>query len=57
VVNAIVATMSSRVTVTRGNRWPVTVSAGYTRTFSYLRSRRFVRNAAVVGLGIGLSHH
>jgi hypothetical protein len=54
VFTAVVGMLSPHVSVTYGSRWPVTVSAGYTRTFSYLHSRQFRRDAVRVGLGIGV---
>jgi hypothetical protein len=51
--NAVVFTLSPALTVSHGARWPLSLSVGYTRTFSYVRSRQFERNAVNVGVGIG----
>lgn len=53
VFNALYASVDPRLTVAIGRRWPVTLSAGYTRTFSYVRSRQFIRSAATIGVSIG----
>lgn len=57
--NAIVFTVSPSVTVSHGERWPMSLSLGHTRTFSYVRSRQFERNAvsAMVRLGYVLAPH
>lgn len=51
--NAIVFTVNPALTVSHGERWPLSLSVGYNRTFSYFRSREFQRNAVNVGVGIG----
>lgn len=55
VFSALVFGVDPGFTITRGNRWPVRFSAGYSRTFSYVKSRQFERNAATVGIGFGWS--
>ena len=41
------------LTVTYGERLPLSFTFGYTQTFNYDRSRQFERNAVTVGVGIG----
>lgn len=55
VFSALVFTLSPTLTVSRGERWPVSLSLGFTRTFSYVSSRQFERNALAVGVGVGFA--
>lgn len=55
VFTAIVGAVSPSFSATYGNKWPLTFSAGYTRTFSYLKSRQFERKAARLGFEIGFN--
>jgi hypothetical protein len=50
---AIVFTLAPRVTIAYGERWPIELSVGGIRTFSYQNSRQFERTAASVSVGIG----
>jgi hypothetical protein len=51
---AIVFTLAPRVTIAYGKRWPIEVSVGGIRTFSYQDSRQFERTAASIRVGIKL---
>jgi len=51
VFTALVMSVEPNVTAAFGRRWPITISAGYNSTLSYLESRQFVRHAAKIRLG------
>ena len=53
---AVVFTLAPRVTVSYGERWPVVLSVGGIRTFSYQDSQQFERTAASIGIGIARTY-
>lgn len=55
VFNAAYMSLEPSLTISLGRRWPVMLTVGYNRTQSYLESRQFVRNAARLAVGFGLS--
>jgi hypothetical protein len=55
VFSAIVMTLQPAFVLSYGDRWPISVTAGYTRTFSYVKSHQLERSPAAVGVGLGWS--
>jgi hypothetical protein len=53
VFNAVYASVEPQLTVSKGERTPVWVAVRYNRTFNYVDSRQFVRNAVGIALGAG----
>jgi hypothetical protein len=54
VFTAIVATVRPSLTVTRVSRWPISATLEATRTFSYVASRRYEREAIAAAVRVGL---
>jgi hypothetical protein len=52
---ALVAGVDPSVTLSYGRHWPVSLTAGYFRTFSYTHSSQFVRDSARLEVGMGWS--
>ena len=53
VYTAIAFSLHPAFTLTRGTRWPIFLTVDAARTFSYVDSRQFTRNALSVGVGAG----
>lgn len=52
VFSALVMSVEPKATIELGRRRAITISAGYNRTLSYLKSLQFVRKAANIGVGV-----
>jgi hypothetical protein len=52
VFSALVMSAEPKLIVEIGRRRPITISAGYSSTLSYLKSRQFVRHAVHVAAGV-----
>lgn len=50
---AVVLTVTPRFTITHGDRWPLSLAIGGTRTFSYVDRRQFERTAATAMVSFG----
>lgn len=53
IFSALVAGVEPSLTISYGRHWPISVTAGYFRTFSYKHSSQFVREAARIEVGAG----
>jgi hypothetical protein len=53
VFSALIASVDPSVTISYGRHWPVSVTAGYFRTFSYTHSSQFVRDSVQAGVSVG----